>query len=117
PGRAVGTLVADSPAASVPASVTVPADAVAVNFPITTSSVTAPTAVSITGSFGGSQHLARLNVTPQPTAAPVLASVTVTPTSVTGLSPAIGAVALSAPAPAGRAGGFVPPPPLAVPPD
>jgi hypothetical protein len=105
-GGAVVTLASDSPAVTVPASVTVPADAVAVTFPVTTSSVTAPTAASITGSYGGTQQFARLSVTP-PQAGPVLAAVTVNPTSVTGLGSATGTVTLSAPAPAGGAEVFV----------
>jgi hypothetical protein len=106
PGGAVVTLVADSPAVTVPASVTVPADAVAVTFPVTTRSVTAPTAVSITGSFGGSLQFARLNVAP-PATGPVLAAVSVDPTSVVGLASATGTVTLSGPAPAGGAEVFV----------
>jgi hypothetical protein len=102
PGGAVVTLSAESPAVTVPASVTVPADAVAVTFPVTTSTVTAPTAVSITGSFGGRLGFGRLTVTPPPTG-PVLAAVTVSPTSVVGLSSATATVTLSGPAPAGGA--------------
>ena len=70
-----------------------------------TSSVTAPTAVSITGSFGGTR-IHRLNVTPPPTG-PVLAAVTVSPTSVAGLASATATVTLSGPAPAGGAEVFV----------
>ena len=102
PGGAVVTLTSDSPAVTVPASVTVPADDVAVLFPVTTSSVTATTAVTITASFGGNVQSIRLNVSPSQ-AGPVLAGLTVTPTAVAGLTTATATVTLSAPAPAGGA--------------
>ena len=105
-GGAVVTLTSDSPSVTVPASVTIPADAVAVIFPVTTSSVTATTAVTITASFGGNPQSIRLNVSP-PQAGPVLAGVTVTPTSVAGLTTATATVTLSGPAPAGGAAVFV----------
>src|SRR5206468_4813795 len=57
-------------------------------------------------SFGGSSQPVRLNVSP-PQAGPVLAAVTVTPTSVAGLTTATATVTLSGPAPAGGAAVFV----------
>jgi hypothetical protein len=77
-----------------------------VTFPVTTLSVTAPQAVSITGSFGGSMRFARLNVTP-PATGPVVTAVTVEPTSVVGGNTSTGTVTLSAPAPPGGAEVFV----------
>src|SRR6202044_2675548 len=79
---------------------------VAVTFPVTTTSVTATTAVTITASFGGNAQPIQLNVYP-PQAGPVLAAFTVSPTSVAGLTTATGTVTLSAPAPAGGAAVFV----------
>jgi hypothetical protein len=105
-GGAVVTLTSDSPAVTVPASVTIPADAVAATFPVTTSSVSATIAATITASFGGTQQPIRLNVSP-PQAGPVMASVSVTPTSVAGLTTATATVTLSGPAPAGGATVFV----------
>ncbi len=102
---AVVTLTSDSSAVTVPASVTVPADAVAILFPVATSAVTAATAVTITASYGGTTQFIRLNVNP-PQAGPVLAGLTVTPTTVAGLTTATATVTLSAPAPAGGAAVF-----------
>jgi hypothetical protein len=105
-GGAVVTLTSDSPAVTVPASVTIAADAVAVMFPVTTSAVPATTAVYITASFGGNSQSIRLNVSP-PQSGPVLAGLTVTPTSIPGLTTATATLTLSAPAPAGGAAVFV----------
>src|SRR6185312_14523484 len=105
-GGAVVTLASDSPTVTVPASVTVPADAVAVTFPITTTPVTATTAVSITASYAGVLQPGRLNVTP-PSTGPVMAAMTLSATSVTGLGSVPGTVTMSGPAPAGGAQVFV----------
>jgi hypothetical protein len=104
-GGAVVTLTSDTPGVTVPASVTIPADTTAVLFPVTTSAVTATTAATITASFGGDTQSIRLNVSP-PQTGPVLAALTVSPPSVTGLTAATATVTLSAPAPAGGAAVF-----------
>jgi predicted secreted protein len=105
-GGAVVTLLTDSPSVVVPATVTIPADAVAVFFPVTTSSVSATIATTITASFGGTSQPIQLNGSP-PQAGPVLAGVSVTPISIAGLTAATATVTLSGPAPAGGAAVFI----------
>ena len=97
---AVVSLFRDSSAVTVPVSVTVPADNIAAFFPVSTSAVTALTAVSVSGEFGGRTELARLNLT-APATGPVVSAVTVNPSRVVGGNPSLGTVTLSAPAPAG----------------
>ena len=97
---AVVSLFRDSSAVSIPVSVTVPADNIAAIFPVTSSAVTAPTAVSVSGEFGGRVELARLNLT-APATGPVVSAVTLNPTRVVGGDPSTATVTMSAPAPSG----------------
>jgi len=102
-GGATVTLASSNPAVvGVPASVTVPAGAASTSFAITTTTVAASTALSISGTFGGVTRTAVLTVTPV-AAAPSLSSVTVDPTSVVGGAGASGTVTLTAAAPASGA--------------
>jgi hypothetical protein len=101
PGGAVVTLSSGSPsAATVPASVTVPAGAFSATFTVSTASVTASTSATITGAFGGVTRSATLTVTPPP---PPIgpASLSVSPATVEGGNPVTGTVFLSVGAPAG----------------
>ena len=97
---AVVSLFRDSGAVTVPVSVTVPADNIAAMFPLTTSAVTALTAVGVSGEFGGRSELARLNVM-APATGPTVSAVTLNPTRLIGGNPATATVTLSAAAPAG----------------
>jgi hypothetical protein len=63
-GGAVVTLSDNSAAATVPASVTVPAGATSATFTITTATVTSATPVTISGAFGGATRTATLTVNP-----------------------------------------------------
>ena len=97
-GGAVVTLSnSDTAAAQVPASVTVAANATTATFTITTSPVASDAALTISGSYGGTQTTA-FTVT-----AAVLNSVSVNPASVQGGTSSTGTVTLSGPAPAGGA--------------
>jgi hypothetical protein len=69
-------------------------------FFVNTSAVTAPTVVTISASAGGVTKTATLTVNPQP---PTLSSLAISPSSVTGGSPATGTVTLVAVAPEGGA--------------
>jgi hypothetical protein len=100
PAPAGGALVALSSgvaAASVPAGVTVPAGATSATFSVTTTAVATSTAATITGSYGATQT-AVLTILP-----PVLSSLTLNPSTVTGGFSSTGTVALNGPAPAGGA--------------
>lgn len=100
-GGAVVTLSSSNmSAATVPASVTVPAGAFSATFTVSTTSVTASTSATITGAFGGVTRSATLTVTPPP---PPIgpASLSVSPATVEGGNPVTGTVFLSVGAPAG----------------
>lgn len=100
-GGAVVTLSSsNTSAATVPASVTVPAGASSATFTVSTASVTGSTSATITGAFGGVTRSATLTVTPPP---PPIgpASVGVSPATVEGGNPVTGTVFLSGAAPAG----------------
>jgi len=100
-GGAVVTLSSsNTSAATVPASVTVPAGALSATFTVSTASVTASTTLTISGTYGGATRSATLTVAP-PSAPAALSTVSVSPTSVTGGSSAQGTVTLTSPAPAG----------------
>jgi hypothetical protein len=90
----VVNLSSDSSAAAVPATVTVGGGQTSATFPVTTRSVSAATTVTITASFSGVVKTASLTVAP-----PALASLTVSPTSVTGGAAAKGTMTLTGPAP------------------
>lgn len=64
----------------------------------TTASVSTPTQVTIRATYGSSTQSAVLNVTPPATPTPVLSTLTLNPTAVTGGASAQGTVTLSAPA-------------------
>src|SRR4029450_11901508 len=66
-GGAVVTLSSsNTSAATVPASVTVPAGVFSATFTVTTVSVTAPTSLTISGTFGGATRSETLTVTRPP---------------------------------------------------
>jgi hypothetical protein len=100
-GGAVVTLSSsNTSAATVPASVTIPAGAVSAMFTVSTASVTASTSATITGAFGGVTRSSTLTVTPPaPPIGP--ASLSVSPATAEGGNPVTGTVFLSGGAPAG----------------
>jgi hypothetical protein len=84
------TLASANPAASVPSSVTVPANASSANFPVNTSVVSSTTVGNITATYAGVNKSTTLTVTaPTPAA---LASLTLNPTTVVGGSSSVGTV-------------------------
>jgi FG-GAP-like repeat len=100
-GGAVVTLSSsNTSAATVPASVTVPAGAFSATFTVSTASVTASTSLTISGTYGGATRSATLTVTP-PAPPAALSAVSVNPTSVTGAASAQGTVTLTSAAPTG----------------
>jgi hypothetical protein len=103
PGGAVVTLTTDNPTyIHVPASVSIPEGNSAVSFAVATSPVaTLPTGGNIFASAGGVTKSIFVNVTPDPNAPPILRSVSISPTSVSGGTSATGTVFLNSPAPAG----------------
>jgi hypothetical protein len=102
-GGGVVSLTTDNPSIiHVPASVTIPEGNSATSFAIGTSSVTGlPTGGNIFASAGSVTKSIFVNVSPDPNAPPLLQSMTITPTSVSGGTNATGTVFLSSPAPAG----------------
>lgn len=98
-GGATVTLFSANAAATVPATVIVPANATAANFNVTTTAVNALTAGNITANYAGITKTTTLSVQPAPSAK--LLSVTLNPTTVTGGLGSLGTVSLSGPAPAG----------------
>jgi hypothetical protein len=102
-GGAVVQLFSSNAAASVPASVTVPAGVASATFPISTASVTADTAVTISGllRLSASRSLTvKASATPPPTPA-ALSAISLSPTSVVGGNPAQGTATLTTAAPTG----------------
>jgi len=96
-GIAVALSSSNTPAATVPASVTVPAGQNSANFTVTTLSVSSTTTSIITATLGGSQT-AVLTVN----ASVVLSAFTINPSTVTGGSQnSTGTVTLNSPAPSG----------------
>jgi hypothetical protein len=93
-GGAVVSLLSDK-AATVPATVSIPAGATTATFTVTTSPVATATTVNILGSYNGFQS-ATLTIT-----SPSLSSLSLSPTSVTAGSSTTGTVTLTGPAPAG----------------
>ena len=94
------TLTSSSADATVPASVTLPAGAISATFTISTTSYPSTVTATITASRSGStSQKAVLTIT-----APVLSSLSLNPTTVTGGTSSTGTVTLTGPAPAG---GFV----------
>ena len=103
-GAAVALSSSNAGVAAAPPSVTVPAGATSAAFNVTTNSVAASTAVTISASYSGVVRSATLTV--QPVAAPqpvTLSALALNPTSVTGGGSAQGTVTLSGAAPSGGA--------------
>ncbi len=94
-GGAAISLSSDNPAATVPASVTVPAGAVSAVFAIQTSPVSGAASAVISASYNGTQF-APLAINP-----PALSSLVLSPSTVVGGNPSTGIVTLTGPAPAG----------------
>jgi hypothetical protein len=107
PAPAGGTVVSlsssNTSAATVPASVTIPAGTAIGTFQVTTMAVANSTSVTISASQAGVTLTASLTVTPPPASGPTLTSLTLNPKSVIGGSPSSGTLALSGPAPTGGA--------------
>jgi len=93
-GGTTVTLASDNAAATVPASVSVPAGATSATFAVTTSSVGANTHAKVTGTVGSRSREAELEITTLS-----LTSVIITPKSVSGGASATGVVNLNGAAP------------------
>jgi len=87
----------DSKAASVPASVIVPAGQLSASFPVSTSNQIAPVGIVISGTYAGATQSATLTINPAGLPSPV--SLTLNPLIVTGGNPSAGTVTISSPAP------------------
>jgi hypothetical protein len=98
-GGAIVTLSNANPAATVPSSITVPANATSIAFSINTSAVAATSIGNISASYNGVTKSASLTV--NPVAVAVLSTLTLSPTTVRGGVAAKGTVTLTASAPAG----------------
>ena len=96
-GGAVIALSDNSTAATVPASVTIPAGQTSADFPITTTAVTNDTTALISATFGGETFNDGLVVLT------ILRTVELNPSTVVGGNPSIATVILGTPAPAGGA--------------
>jgi hypothetical protein len=96
---ALVTLSSANPAATVPSSVTVPANATSANFTVNTTTVGSTTVGNITAVYSGLTKSATLTVNPAAPAA--LASLTLSPTTVVGGSNSTGTVTMTNAAPAG----------------
>jgi LmbE family N-acetylglucosaminyl deacetylase len=98
-GGAVILLSSNNPsAATVPATVTVPASSMTATFTVTTVPVLANTTATVSAVYGSTTRTAALTVT-----AATLSSVSLRPTSLPGGSPSTGTVTLNGPAPASGA--------------
>jgi hypothetical protein len=102
-GAQVALSSSDTSVATVPSSVTVAAGATSATFSVSTSAVTASTTVTISASYAGVTKTASLTVHPAAPPPPMLTSLTLSPTSVTGGNSSTGTVTLSGPAPSGGA--------------
>src|SRR5262245_53003054 len=101
-GGGAVTLTSDNPSlVQVPATVVLPAGNSASSFTITTSPVSLGTTVRVNATAGGVTRSVFINLAPDPNAPPLLASVTLGATSVTGGSSVPGTVTLNGTAPAG----------------
>ena len=98
-GGAVVSLSSANPAATVPASVTVPANLTAANFPLNTTPVSTTTIGNLIASYLGVNKSTIITVNPAITV--ILSSVTLTPSVIAGGSTSVGTVNLTGPAPAG----------------
>lgn len=98
-GGVVVTLSSANPAASVPSSITIPANSSSASFTISTTTVTTTTAGNITATYSGASKSATLTVNPPAPAA--ISSLTLSPSTIVGGSAATGTVTLTKAAPAG----------------
>ena len=89
----VVTLASDNPAATVPATVSIPAGGTTATFTITTTPVPQTVVATITATLAGLSQKAKLEVR-----SARITGVSVAPTSLTGGSPAVGTVTLDSPA-------------------
>ncbi|HYJ15899.1 MAG TPA: hypothetical protein VE170_10450 [Candidatus Limnocylindria bacterium] len=97
----VVNLTSNMSTAQVPTSVTIPANASAANFTVTTQAVSSLTAGNISASYNNVTKSASISLLPAPvTPSAGLASLTLSPTTVSGAAASIGTVTLTAPAPA-----------------
>jgi len=96
-GAVVSLTSSNASAAAVPVSVTVAAGASSATFAITTSPVTTGTVVTITATYNGASKAATIRVNP------ILASLVLNPSTVTGGAGSTGTVTLATAAPAGGA--------------
>jgi hypothetical protein len=92
------SLSSSNPAAQVPASVAVVANASTANFTVTTNPVSTATSATISAIYSGTTKSATLTVNPSPA---TLSSVSVSPASVVGGNSSTGTVTLSGSAPSG----------------
>lgn len=102
PTPSAGALVSLSsanPAASVPSSITIPANSSSASFTISTTTVTTTTVGNITATYSGASKSATLTVNPPAPAA--ISSLTLSPSTIVGGSTATGTVTLTKAAPAG----------------
>lgn len=103
-GGASVNLSSDNSAASVPSSIAIPQGQTSGTFPVATSAVTTPTTATVNASSAnGASASLQINPTvssPPPTSA-TIASLSISPSSVTGGQNATGAVTLAAAAPSG----------------
>jgi len=90
------SLGSNSASASVPATVTVAANASSATFAVTTLAVATSTPVTITATYGSSNVPGTLTINPA-----ALSAVSMNPTSVVGGNPSTGTVTLTGPAPTG----------------
>jgi len=102
-GAQVALSSGNAAAARVPSSVTVAAGTTSASFTVATSAVAASTTVTISAAYASATRSASLTVAPAPPTPPTLASLTLSPTSVTGGNSSTGTVTLSGPAPTGGA--------------
>jgi hypothetical protein len=89
---ALVTLSSANPAATVPSSVTVPANATSTNFVVNTSAVSSTTVGNITATYAGVNKSSTLTVTAPASTPAALASLTLNPTTVVGGSSSVGTV-------------------------
>lgn len=95
-GGVLVTLSDNSSSATTPPSVTVAAGLTTATFTVTTAAVGSITGVTVTATYNGASAQASLTINP-----PILSSVSLSPTSVTGGTSSTGTVRLNGPAPAG----------------
>ncbi|MEO8133544.1 MAG: hypothetical protein ABI831_06190 [Betaproteobacteria bacterium] len=100
-GGATVALASSDPAITVPGMVTVGAGNASATFGIATSVVTSTVAATLSATYNGTTKATVFTATPAPVSTPNLASLAVSPGSVTGGSPSSATVRLSAAAPAG----------------